>query len=461
MEQSSAAIIATLGPATDNKKSIEQLIDAGVNVFRLNMAHGTIETQKETFDRVRTVSQKKNVPIGILCDLPGYKIRLKSSNYDELTLGQHVNVGFEKGDLTFNHDIISYLDVGQKVLLNNGTVEIKVTKKSSGSVEAECIKPGKLPLGKGVNVPGVDFNWPHLSPRDEKVLKSLVNWDPDFIGISFVRSKEQVEVVKKFWEKKKHKPWFIAKIEHAKAVDNLMTILQESDGAMVARGDLGLEVPIQEVALWQKRIIKHVNQVNKISIVATSMLESMIHSNIPTRAEVSDVTNAVIDDTDAVMLSDETAVGEYPIDAATLMRCIVEEVENSPEFKNLPENPYCKNFYTVLAEAAKACLNSYNFQALVVFTESGKSAITLSKVRSQAPIFAFTDNPHTYTRLSLSWKVHPILVDKFKGASHMIEQAVDVLKERKLVKLGAHVLSVSGKSFTVGSTDTLKVIHVK
>ena len=424
------------------------------------MAHGTIASQKETFDMIRKISSQLNLSIGILCDLPGYKIRTKTSTLENVTKNQEVELGFEQGDITFNLDIIPALKKGQKLLLNNGALELEIIEKGTKTVRAIVKKSGHILIGKGVNVPGVDFDWPHLAPRDKEVIPHLVKWQPDFIGVSFVRSEAQMNAVKKHWKDEKHKPFFIAKIEHQKAVDNLMSILEASDGAMVARGDLGLEVPIQEVALWQKRIIKHVNQANKISIVATEMLESMIHSPIPSRAEVSDVTNAIIDDTDAVMLSDETTVGDYPYEAVSLMRTIVEEVEDSPEFKNLPVNVYCKNFYTVLSEAAKTCLGHYDFKAITVFTISGMTAIALSKIRANAPIIAFTTDERTYNQLSIAWKVTPILTGKHTG-SKMIQDGIEIIKEHKFVKKGDYVLSISGKSYTLGTTDTLKIVKVE
>lgn len=460
MHTRSAAIVATIGPKTNTPPAIKRLIKSGANVFRLNMAHGSIDTQKKTFEMIRKISKEMDVSIGILCDLPGYKIRTKTSTFDTVKKKQQVVLGYTSGDITFNLNIITCLKKGQKVLLNNGELEFEVIDTGTKTVTAVAKKSGQVLLGKGVNVPGVDFNWPYLCPKDKEVLPHLVKWQPDFIGVSFVRSKLQMDAVKSYWKKETKKPFFIAKIEHQKAVDNLMDILNESDGAMVARGDLGLEVPIQEVALWQKRILKHVNQANKISIVATEMLESMIHSPIPSRAEVSDVTNAIIDDTDAVMLSDETTVGDYPTEAVTLMRSIVEEVEKSPEFKNLPENPYCKNFYTVLSEAAKTCLGHYNFKAIIVFTISGKTAIALSKIRANAPIFAFTTDEHTYNQLSIAWKVTPLLTRKHTG-SQMIQDAIDLMKMNKYVKKGDYILSISGKSYTLGTSDTLKIVKIE
>jgi pyruvate kinase len=371
-----------------------------------------------------------------------------------------VVLGFTKGDITFNLNIIKSLKKGHKILLNNGELEFEITRVKQDFVEAVALKSGPVLIGKGVNVPGVDFNWPYLCPKDKEVLPYLVKWQPDFIGVSFIRSKEQMDAVKKYWAKEKIRPLFIAKIEHQKALDNLKDIIDVSDGAMVARGDLGLEVPIHEVALWQKRIIKQVNLENKISIVATEMLESMVSAPIPTRAEVSDVTNAVIDDTDAVMLSDETTVGEYPFEAVRIMRNIVEAVENSPEFKNLPKIKCCNDFYTILSEAAKTCLSNYQFKAIVVFSLSGKTAIALSKIRAKVPIYAFTPSEHTFNQLSLAWKVTPVL-SKNDSKKDMLESAILSLKKNKNVRKGDYILSISGKSFSMGTTDTLKIVKIE
>lgn len=461
-------IIATLGPATESLTTIKRLIKAGVDVCRLNLSHGDLDWHREMVQLIRTVSQQEERPVSIILDLQGPRIRtglLKQGKPIRLKSGDVVTVttreiyGREGLIATPYKSLGRDVTKGDKILLDDGKMELKVLASTKSEVKCEVVTGGLLKEHKGMNLPGVRLNVPSLTDKDKQNLRDGLNWRVDYIAMSFVRSAKDVKIAKDFIKKQGHVVPIIAKIEKPEAVEHIDEILDEADGVMVARGDLGVEMEPQRVPLIQKDIIKRANEKGKTVITATQMLESMISSSRPTRAEASDVANAILDGTDAVMLSGETSIGKYPIEAVKMMSNIASEAEKGLNVSNKFKYED-SSFSTPIAYAALDAAEKTKSSAILVYTISGRTARLLSKLKPQCQIFAMTPTDEVYSRLPLLWGVMPVLVPFGKSTDEMLSAGERTLVRKRLLNKGDVVVIVSGILARMGATNVMKIHRV-
>ena len=462
-----AKIIATIGPASQDEVVLRHLIEAGVDVARLNFSHGTHAQHAKTIQLLRRLSNELNKPVSILQDLQGPKLRVGKLPGDGIPLaeGQQVILTARLEQADQSSDVIMIpLEVpnlaravraGSRILLDDGNLEMEVQDVSDDKVSARVVLGGVLKSNKGVNLPGADLGITAFTDKDRVDLEFGLSQGVDILAISFVRKAEEVEIVREAMQAlapEKHPPPIIAKLERPEALENLHEIVHAADGVMVARGDLGVETSPARVPIYQKKIINVANRHSKMVITATQMLDSMINNPRPTRAEASDVANAIFDGTDAVMLSGETASGLYPVEAVKMMATIICEAEsNAAEFsRSYPEldEPYQDDAYT-MTEAARTLAHDRNVAGIAVFTETGRTALLMSKVRPDVPIFAFTPEKTTYQRLNLLWGVMPFLVPFASTVESMIASVEAALLSSTSIKPGQQVVVISG--FPVGT----------
>ena len=472
-------IVCTLGPASNSPEMIEKMIRAGMNVARLNFSHGTHEEHAEVIDRIRKARDRLGVPLAIMLDTKGPEIRLGKFKGGEAELkdGERITLRTDDPDFegTASEVYITYaglpaeISPGTRILLNDGAIELTAEKlfPEEGKIEAAVTSGGLIKSGKGVNVPNVHLDMPHLSDRDKADLIFGIEHDVDFVAASFVRSKADVIGMRKFLDYHGgHGIKIISKIENLEGVDNFAEILERSDGIMVARGDMGVEVAFERLPGLQKRFIKECYQSGKMVITATQMLESMIEKPTPTRAEISDVANAVFDGTSAVMLSGETAIGKHPPAAVRAMAKIAEQAEHDA----LEADAYNDMHYVIdtsdvtaaLCDAACTTANDIRAKAIVTLTTTGKSARRMSKFRPTQPVVAATPLAKTFHQLALSWGVYPVLSLRQETLEDLLVHAVDCAKELDLVSPGDLVVIAAGVPvLTPGNTNLLKVEVVK
>jgi pyruvate kinase len=430
-----AKIVATIGPASQDEVMISHLIQAGMNVARLNFSHGTHDDHSIVYQRLRETSRRLQKPVTIIQDLQGPKIRTGEleNGQVELKPGQKFILTSKK--VLGNDQIVSvdFVDLprsvrkGGRILLDDGNLELAVTNIEEHQVETRVVLGGILKPHKGVNLPGANLDIPSLTEKDLEDLAFGIKLGVDAVAISFVRSPKDISGVKhaisRLSQENRTIP-VIAKLERPEALDNLEKILEIADGVMVARGDLGVEMPAESVPIAQKRIIETANQYGKVVITATQMLDSMINNPRPTRAEASDVANAIFDGTDAVMLSGETAAGKYPIQTVEVMNAIICKAESHmAEWGNcrtVPSKNIDSDDTYFMTQAARELAHDRNVAAIAVFTKSGRTARMMSKTRPEVPILAFTPEPDTYQRLSLYWGVVPRLVPHVNTIEEML-----------------------------------------
>jgi pyruvate kinase len=468
-------IVATLGPAWDSVERMHALFDAGVNVVRINASHGSPAVREEWIRRIQAVRADRGVPTGILVDLHGPRIRVgKLPEAITLTPGQHVVFAPEEtaqeGDIPTTYpELAGDVVLGSRILLDDGLLAVDVTEVQGDRVEGRVRYGGLLKANKGMNLPGIDVSAPAVTEHDREEVLRVMALGVEYIGVSFVRRPEDVEGLRAIVPKSVR---LIAKIEKDTAVNNLNGILEASDGVMVARGDLGVELPFEQVPLVQKRIISRANRHGKPVITATQMLESMITNPRPTRAEASDVANAILDGTDAVMLSAETAVGNYGLEAVLAMDRIAREVEaqrlRPPEGErrrwSLPAPHVARTeagatpTEDAIAVAVSAASELMQAAAIVCFTSSGFTARTVSSYRPKVPILALTAEPETYHQLGLVWGVVPVMMPHLKNYDPMWQAARAELLARGIAREGSRVVVTCGVPFDVpGTTNLLKV----
>ena len=462
-------IVATLGPASDSPEIVRSLLLAGVDVFRLNASHGTREDLEQRIRIVRGVSHELGIHAGILLDLQGPKIRLgtfvegrctlKSGDYFTITT-EPVPGTREIASTTYS-EFASDVSVGDRILLNDGAVELCVVSKDGPAVKCEVIHGGEIGDRKGINLPGVKISAPSLTKKDLADLHFGIEMRVDFVALSFVRTANDVLRLKFILEEKEAPISIVAKIEKPEAVQNLDAILKESDGVMVARGDLGIELALEKVPFIQKSIIRKARMLGKFVITATQMLESMIHHANPTRAEVSDVANAIYDGTDAVMLSGETAAGRYPVEAARMMDRIAAEAEASLRQRGQRELPQLEDPSTaeIIADAAVRATKIANARAIVVFTARGNSARNVARYRPLVPVYAFTPTPEGARQMSLIYGAHPLVAENAGSTDEMIATMESRLKEAGLVKRGDRVIFTSGQPIGRPGTTNMMMLH--
>jgi len=466
-------IVCTIGPAIDTPEMIGKMIDAGMNVARLNFSHSVREEHKRRIDMIRKVSAQKNRYIGIMADTKGPEIRtgLFKNNKAEFKKGDIVTIVKEDvlGTKEQFHisapELYEDIEVGDILLIDDGKMRLDVISKSKHSFKCKIFNPGVIKSRKGVNVPNVRLSMPFISDKDDEDLRFAAREGVDMIALSFVRRKEDVLAVKQIMkEEKKPKIELIAKIENQEGVDNLNDILSVADGVMVARGDLGVEVQTQFVPIYQKKIISKANEIGKPVITATHMLESMTTSPRPTRAEASDVANAILDGSDAIMLSGETAAGNYPIESVTVMDTIAKAIEDTIPYEERLDKAILSSSHTVNdaigIAVSQAVMTLPKAEVIVAFTETGGTAKRMCKFRPSKPIIAITDNIETCRRLSYYWGVFATLSDDVNVFEAHDEVAMRVAKDFGFEK-GATLVLTSGWGQKHGKTNTMRIIELE
>lgn len=464
-----AKIVATLGPATSSYDDIRAIIDAGVDVARMNLSHGTYDVHQGVYDNVRQAAADSGRAVAVLVDLQGPKIRLGkfSDGPHDLAVGDIFKITIE--DILGTKDICGTtfkglpqdVKTGDPLLIDDGKVKLRVLDTDGTVVTTEVVVAGTVSNNKGINLPGVAVNVPALSEKDEADLRWGLKLGADFIALSFVRNADDIDRVHDIMQEEGRKVPVYAKIEKPQAVDNLEAIIDAFDGIMVARGDLGVELPLEAVPIVQKHAIELSRRMAKPVIVATQMLESMISSPIPTRAETSDVANAVLDGTDAVMLSGETSVGEYPVvTVATMARIVTSTEEHGLErIPALGTKPRTLGGAITLAAADVGEFVQAKY--VCVFTEGGDSVRRMSRLRHAIPIIAFTTDEAIRRRMAMSWGVQSYLVDPVTHTDEMFGEVDDILLGNDLAEHGEKVIVISGSPPGIaGSTNDLRVHRV-
>ncbi|HEX7570706.1 MAG TPA: pyruvate kinase [Verrucomicrobiae bacterium] len=459
-------IVSTLGPATDSADMIGKLMDAGVNVFRLNMSHAPHDWVRRVFADIRTESQKRSRHTGILMDTQGPAIRTGDLSVPlDLHPGQKftLTVRGEKSEEEHSVDVnyenfINDISVGDVVLMDNGAIEMKVLAKHGNKVECEVLTAGKLGSRRHINLPGVKVSLPALTAKDIKDVKLGLELGVDFIALSFVRESRDLLQLREMFEEGKPAPFVIAKIEDQEAIKNLEAIVREADGIMVARGDLGIEIPYEELPIVQRRIVKTCLRLGRPVIVATHMLESMISSPMPTRAEVTDVANAIFEETDAIMLSGETTVGKYPLKCIEVFDKIAKRIERSgsAQFHDAAElvNPRQK-----LVKSAVVMANELKATAIISFTRHGHMARYAGWMRPRySPIYAMCDNEKSANELTLNWGVTPFVMEfDFIQPQNTIENGLKKLLTEGRLAPGDTVVIIGAISVGTEIVDAVQM----
>jgi len=461
-------IVATLGPATGTESKIGALLDAGVNVVRVNASHGTAEMRGEWIAAVRRVADAKGLPVAVLLDLQGPRIRVGDLPAPrELTPGQTIVFAPEevaRGDElpTTYAGLASDVRVGSRILLNDGLLSVEVTAVDPPRVRGRVVDGGILTAHKGMNLPGLHVSAPALTEKDREDVQDAVRRGVDYLALSFVRRAEDLAALRALVPKEMK---LVAKIEKATALDDLERIVAASDAVMVARGDLGVELPFEQVPLVQKRLIREANRHGKPVITATQMLESMVQAPRPTRAEASDVANAILDGTDAVMLSAETATGKYPVEAVQAMDRIIREMErHAPPAREERRFGSGQGDVTVedaIAWGTYAVARMLKTPLIVTLTKGGFTARKVAALRPPVPILAVTTELASYRQLALVWGVLPVLVGHVPGDDAMLAVVRDLILKRQFAKPGDRLVMTAGVPWEVsGSTNLIKVEEV-
>jgi len=463
-------IVATLGPASESPGVIAQLIDAGVDVFRLNFSHGTREEHGLAIERIRAAAQEKGKSIAILQDLQGPKIRVgKLRNHEPIDLkaGQIVRITTDPTEGTLERISTSYealpQDVreGDEILLDDGRIQLKATEVGAHEVATEVVVGGLLHENKGMNLPNTPLSAPSLTKKDIEDLQFGIGKGVDYVALSFVRRAEDIADLRREMQAIGTEAPVIAKIERLEALENLSAIVQAADGIMVARGDLGVETSSAAIPLLQKRILDMTGRFAKPDITATQMLETMVANPRPSRAEATDVANAIFDGTDALMLSAETAIGRYPVEAVRTMAAIATEAEAHYSRYGRPvDSGEPGHRYTVGEAAAHAVVTTareIGARCIVVFTLSGQSARRVSALRPNLPILALTPHEETCRRMALVWGVEPILTDFVSDAGELEVMAHCGLRESGLVESGDLVVMLTGTTDMTGVTNMMRI----
>ncbi len=465
-------IVATLGPASSSEEALNAMMDAGVDVFRVNFSHGDRQSKAELIHRIRELSREHRRAVAILGDLQGPKIRTGLMAGGELRLVAGSEVRITTRDLVGAGDLIptSYAQLpqdvrpGNRILLDDGLMELEVLSAAGDEVRALVRVGGILRDRKGMNLPGVAVSVPALTAKDREDLLFCIQQEVDFVALSFVRRAADVQELKDLLYEHKSELRVIAKIEKPEGVENFDDILAVADGVMVARGDLGVELNPEKVPLIQKRIIRKCNEAGKPVITATQMLESMIHNPRPTRAETSDVANAILDGTDAVMLSGETATGRYPLEAISLMVRVAADVESDPVLKEqvyhpLPEVRGYRSLPEAIGQAACRVAESVGAAGILAFTQTGSTAVLVAKYRPSLPIFAVTPSVAVRRRLALSAGVRSLRVDIEGDTEAQIRSVEESVLASGLLKKGEVVVITMGSPVSAPGTTNLLKVH--
>ena len=465
-----AKIVCTLGPATESPEQVQALVDAGMNVARINRSHGSAKDQEVVIDRVRAAAAASGRPVAILVDLQGPKIRLGRfvddqkvmlNKGDEFTITIDDVLGTVKRASTTYKGLPGDCAPGDMLLIDDGNVAIRVVAVTDTDVITKVEVPGYVSNHKGINLPGVAVSVPALSEKDREDLRWGLNIGADIIALSFVRNAKDIEDVHQIMDEEGIRRPVIAKIEKPQAVDNLEQIVDAFDGIMVARGDLGVEMPLEAVPLVQKRAIELARIAAKPVIVATQVMDSMIKNPRPTRAEASDCANAILDGADAVMLSGETSVGAFPIETVRTMAAIIESTEENGGERIASIPGFFADRAGVICEAAARIAEHMDARYLVTFTQSGTSARMLSRMRRPIPMLAFTPLESTRRRLALSWGIQTYRVPEVQHTDDMVWQLDLVAQSSRLAEIGDQLVIVAGMPPGIpGSSNMLRIHEV-
>lgn len=466
-------IICTLGPATDNPQVLEKMIMAGMDVARFNFSHGSYEDHEKRLKEVIAVRNKLGKPVATLLDTKGPEVRLGDfENPEGVTVNQGDKyilttkkcLGNEKKSYVNYEGLPADVKAGTTILINDGLISMTVDFVKGSDIHCTVVDGGLLTNHKGVNVPGVDLKMPYLSERDMNDLKFGVNHDFDFIAASFVRSATDVTILRNYieaigWKNVR----IISKIENAQGVDNIDDIIAVSDGIMVARGDMGVEIDFQRIPAIQKMIIHKVYDAGKIVVTATQMLESMITNPRPTRAEITDVANAIYDGTSAIMLSGESAVGNHPVEAVETMTSIALTTENAIDYKRQFDSFYPesggKDITSAISHATVTTAHDLNASAIIAVTKSGTTARMISKFRPQTDIVGATVSEKAWRQLALSWGVTPVLCQLKDNTDELFDHAVEISVRAGAAKKGDKVVITAGIPLGISGTTNMLKVH--
>jgi pyruvate kinase len=468
--QRKAKIVATLGPATSTQAEIEGLFLAGVDVFRLNFSHGSHADHKKRYDIIRYIEQSTKRPIGVLVDLQGPKLRVGQFENGSVTLEPGQKFRFDLDAALGNAhraplphpEILSALRPGVTLLLDDGKLRMRVRKAAKDAAECEVEIGGKLSDRKGVNVPDVVLPLSPLTKKDRADLTFALDLGADWIALSFVQRPEDVAEARKLIQGRAR---IISKLEKPAAIERLEEIVELSDAVMVARGDLGVEMPAEDVPGLQKRIIAACRLAGKPVVVATQMLDSMVNAPTPTRAEASDVATAVYDGADAVMLSAETASGAYPLESVSMMNRIAERVERDPFYRRILEAQRLDHYATesdAISQAAAQVAQTLSAAAIVTYTTSGSTGLRMARERPAVPILCLTSKLETARNMALVWGTHCVVTADLKRFSEMAEKATRIALREDFAKAGERIVVTAGVPLgTPGSTNILRVAWVE
>ncbi|MBN1329684.1 MAG: pyruvate kinase [Candidatus Heimdallarchaeota archaeon] len=458
-------IICTIGPSSDKKETLEKMIEAGLDVVRLNFSHSSHEWHKKIFHQVRSISDE----VTILFDLQGPKIRLgEVEGKQSLIQGQEITLTTEeiigdKNRVTVSlESITKSVKKNDLIFINDGIIALKIISIIDNDIKCKILTTGEITSKKGVNIPNVHLDVPCLTEKDLTDLDFALKLEPDYIALSFVRSHTDVQDLRKIITDANQEIPIVSKIEHAFAIKNFDRILKESDAIMVARGDLGIETSVTKLPILQKQLINKTNREGKPVITATQMLESMTNNSRPTRAEASDIANAIYDGTDAVMLSAETAVGRYPVEAIEIMNKIALNVEKELPWRDFPKANYFgkDEISENLASAAGLLVENMPIKAIIAFTEGGFSARLIAKHRPRARIFVATPRMKVIRQLGLIWGCYPLLVKEYQNTDQMVVETVDVAKRLGYIKNDDNIAIISGSVLSPGKTNLLRAYKV-
>ena len=465
----STKIVATLGPATATESKITELFKAGVDVFRLNFSHGTHRDHRATYQKIRKLEKKIDRPVAVMADLQGPKLRIGTFKDEtvELEAGDRFRLDLRdqpgsKARVQLPHpEIFEAAKPGTDLLLDDGRIRLRVKKVTQKTIDTEVLTGGTLSNRKGVNVPGVLLRLSALSEKDRADLDFALDLGVDWIALSFVQRPEDVAEARRLI---KGRAAVLIKLEKPAAIEHLDELVEMTDAVMVARGDLGVELPPEKVPGLQKRIVKLARHLGKPVVVATQMLDSMVHSPAPTRAEASDVATAVYDSADAVMLSAETAAGDYPIEAVEMMNRIIREVESHETYHAITAASHEAPEPTVsdaITLAARQVAETISAKCIVTYTTSGSTTLRASRERPSVPVLCVTSSERTARRLAMAWGVHAVHIDNEERFSAVVKRAVETAKTQEFAEPGDKIVITAGVPMgTPGSTNVLRIERV-
>ncbi len=465
-------IVATIGPASEDEKILRSMIESGMNVARLNFSHGSYDFHENIIHIVRRLSRELKTPVGILADLQGPRVRVGNEEPFKVKNGEVIFVSGKKRSMEKElvidcEDMFPEFKIGDRILVEDGIIELKIAAKEGRVANAEVVSGGMIKPRKGVNIPDTKVNFGALTKKDLEDLDFSLRQDVDFVAMSFVSNAEEIMEargkIRKILKRQKNLPQIVAKIERYDAIRNLDEIISAADAVMVARGDLGIELSESKVILYQKQIIAKCLKKSKPVIVATQMLDSMINNPIPTRAEVSDVSNAVIDHTDAVMLSGESANGKYPIETIKRMKDIIINTEESP-FDNINQEFLRDDFfsdYAVIVNSAYELAKNSQAKAIVMFSESGYTARLMSHCRPEQLMLVATNNEKTYQQLSLAWGIRCYMCQNGEERENFIQSIIKETKKEKMLVAGDKIVVILGKMAGARETALIGIQELK